>query len=242
MIWMITTLSSSPRMNADLLTLFHDAQRCGAVVQTSAASDTFIAWHHAEHEALSRYIAVCIISPTEAINIFCAKEGTGKQRDRLLSHRLAHKYRITSKAVRDIWNLRTWSRSTRPYWTALDVAHFASAARKRLSKNRRPTFSASPVPAVAVEEVAVEPTPSQNAVPASGDVAGGYTVQSLQDEQEVLRNAVNETRAPSTVFAGSPSLFDASAWLVDSAIVAKEFEEIFLAWHNSSARRDCRGI
>jgi multidrug efflux pump subunit AcrB len=31
---------------------------------------------------------------------------------------------ITPKAVRDIWNLRTWARATRPHWTPLDEEAF----------------------------------------------------------------------------------------------------------------------
>jgi hypothetical protein len=163
---------------------------------------------------------VCTILPADAITIFVAKKQAGKQRDQHLAKRLAQDHGITSKAIRDIWNLRTWSQITRPHWTDLDTARFA---RKKLSK---------------IKEVTVEPMSSQDAVPAS-DVAG-YNVQILQDKQEDLmlpehddsQGAVDETRAPSTVFAGPPTLFDDSAWLVDSAIIAKEFNEIFLAWHH----------
>lgn len=205
--------------------------------------------NHEEHSA-SKSVGVCTISPADAITIFVAKQQkTRTKRDRLAS-RLAHEYSITSKAVRDIWNLRTWSRKTRPYWTELDTAHFAG---KRQSRSR----SASTVPSTAVE-VDFEQTPPQDNVPTS-HAAAGYAVQSVQDEQEDLilsehddsQDAVDETRAPSTGFStladdlsipASSLQAHAGEWLVDSAIIVQEFEEIFLSWHHSSARRDCMDI
>jgi len=37
---------------------------------------------------------------------------------------LAKQYNITMKAVRDVWNLRTWTWSTMPYWTYSDQKKF----------------------------------------------------------------------------------------------------------------------
>jgi hypothetical protein len=256
-------------MAADIMTLFYGAQRCGSVVLTSSASDDCdesyvdptknslvpirdtsqggnaspeVPWsvplpssHDYKHKVLHHHTAgVCTISPADAIIIFVAKQQNRKKRDRLASS-LGHKYRITSKAVRDIWSLRTWCGTTRPYWTELDAAHFA---------HKRPSKTSTAV------KVTVEPTPSQDAIPAS-DVEEGVDVQSVHDEQEDLmlpehddaQDAVHETQAPSTAnqqaHAASTNPFETCEWLIDSAILAQEFEEIFLAWHHSSARRDC---
>ena len=41
-----------------------------------------------------------------------------------LSSVLAEKHGITSKAVRDVWKLRTWSWVTKSYWTPEDLSFF----------------------------------------------------------------------------------------------------------------------
>jgi len=70
-------------------------------------------------------MGVCTISQEEAVIIFLAGSrhsscgGRGK-----LSDRLSKEFGITTKAVRDIWNLRTWARATRPHWTPLDDETF----------------------------------------------------------------------------------------------------------------------
>ena len=45
---------------------------------------------------------------------------------------LAEHYGITMKAVRDIWNLRTWTSATMPYWTSADHSRYL---RKHLCKS-----------------------------------------------------------------------------------------------------------
>lgn len=58
------------------------------------------------------------ISAEEALTIFRARQADAR-RDRT-SYQLAERYRISAKAVRDIWNLRTWSTTTKPLWTPED--------------------------------------------------------------------------------------------------------------------------
>lgn len=53
-----------------------------------------------------------------AVAIFLAK-ARRNPRD-AMSAILAAKYGITMKAVRDVWNLRTWAHSTVPYWSRAD--------------------------------------------------------------------------------------------------------------------------
>jgi hypothetical protein len=259
---------------------------------------------------------VCSISPQDAINIFLSKHDKRGARDRL-AVRLAEAHGITSRAVRDIWNLRTWSRTTKPYWSSLDAAHVARTGLNRATRSARP---ASPAPATTVE-VAVEPTLSKDVAPAS-DVADGYNVNHVMQEDLMMtdvyemhtrgktaqasprelvcnkgnyqivsivptdacsecppdltcgdhtvdnvelpsgntpgveddpQNAAKQTRAqPMTAGdlpalatrampkqAVSPSQLLACEWRIDPAIIAQEFEEIFVAWQCSSARRDC---
>ena len=59
---------------------------------------------------------------SQAISIFLEKRSGNK--DHNLSGRLAHRYGVTSKTVRDIWRMRTWRRSTEPFWTLSDRQEF----------------------------------------------------------------------------------------------------------------------
>ena len=59
---------------------------------------------------------------TQATMIFRAKANRVKRDS--LSAELAAEFGITSKAVRDIWNLRTWTWTTMPYWTQAEYDDF----------------------------------------------------------------------------------------------------------------------
>ena len=58
----------------------------------------------------------------DAIDIYLAK-ALRSARDSSTSV-LSKRYNITMKAVRDVWNLRTWAWTTMPYWTRSDLAKF----------------------------------------------------------------------------------------------------------------------
>jgi hypothetical protein len=58
-----------------------------------------------------------LLHEEDAIAIYLAKI-QNKPRD--LAAKLANRYRISTKVVRDIWSLRTWVRATRPSWTQAD--------------------------------------------------------------------------------------------------------------------------
>ncbi len=58
----------------------------------------------------------------QAIQIFEAKADR-EVRDTLAAS-VATQFGITSKAVRDIWKLRTWVQTTKPYWTQADHDDF----------------------------------------------------------------------------------------------------------------------
>jgi hypothetical protein len=60
------------------------------------------------------------ITESDAIDIFQAKI----QRSGVDSARLALRYGITAKAVRDIWVMRTWITTTMSYWTKEDTLQY----------------------------------------------------------------------------------------------------------------------
>ena len=62
------------------------------------------------------------INSSAAVTIFLAKSA---ERDGT-SAKLAVEYGITQKAVRDIWNLRTWVAATQPVWTLGDHERWAT--------------------------------------------------------------------------------------------------------------------
>ena len=66
----------------------------------------------------------------QAIQIFEAKADR-EVRDTLAAS-VATQFGITAKAVRDIWNLRTWVQTTKPYWTQADHDFFLTKRPSRL--------------------------------------------------------------------------------------------------------------
>jgi len=79
--------------------------------------------------------SVSKISDEAAVAIFLA--GRHAPRDGL-SARLADEYGISTKAVRDIWNLRTWRHVTKPHWAPRDVQRFQSKPRPPTPKSHTP--------------------------------------------------------------------------------------------------------
>jgi hypothetical protein len=88
----------------------------------SALQDSDAAEHSSE-AAFQRSAprGMCIITNEAAVAIFKARDGHRKKQDKLAT-RLSSEYGISTKAVRDIWNLRTWSHVTKPFWTPKDFS------------------------------------------------------------------------------------------------------------------------
>jgi len=78
----------------------------------------------------SRARGVCILTAQEAITIFVARKERSGIRDQVAS-RLALKFGVSPRTVRDIWNLRTWAETTRSLWSPTDVAREANNKRRR---------------------------------------------------------------------------------------------------------------
>ena len=92
-------------------------------------------------------------SPTKlnkalALAIFKAKRCKIAGRRSSLSAALGHRYGMTAKAVRDVWNGRTWAKVTEPFWTAEErKAYQVSRMQSDLkSKVRRIMAKASALP------------------------------------------------------------------------------------------------
>jgi hypothetical protein len=57
-----------------------------------------------------------------------------------MSAEFAERHGISSKAVRDIWNLRTWTTVTKPFWTQEDKALYHRKMIKKGHKNEQPAL------------------------------------------------------------------------------------------------------
>ena len=75
---------------------------------------------------------MCTLTAAEATAIFKARAKRWGKQDGLAA-KLGAEYAISPKAVRDIWNLRTWADTTRPLWIASDYARFFAKAGSVLS-------------------------------------------------------------------------------------------------------------
>ena len=80
----------------------------------------------------------CVITADQARSIFMARQKCG---GRTLAARLAPEMGISSKAIRDIWSLRTWTHATRPLWTRADHDNFERKQDKQQAQAKRRTTS-----------------------------------------------------------------------------------------------------
>jgi hypothetical protein len=100
---------------------------CDRAKRTVTAIE-LVACHAFRH--IAHILSLNMHTYTQAIQIFEAKADR-EVRDTLAAS-VAARFGITAKAVRDIWNLRTWVQTTEPYWTPADHAHFLTKRPPRL--------------------------------------------------------------------------------------------------------------
>ncbi len=87
-----------------------------------SADDATVARSSSLPYGLQEHGSGSVLNAGDAIKIYLAKasrsprDGTTKA--------LAKQYNITMKGVRDVWNLRTWTWNTMPYWTLSDKKKF----------------------------------------------------------------------------------------------------------------------
>jgi len=72
-----------------------------------------------------------VLATVDAIEIFRARDRLGPGDTAIL---LAERFGVSVRAVQDIWNLRTWAKSTMGLWTAADVG---TVVRRKLCESCR---------------------------------------------------------------------------------------------------------
>jgi hypothetical protein len=82
------------------------------------------------------------LNKAAALAIFQAKRCTRGSRTSL-SAALGRRYGTTAKAVRDVWNGRTWAKVTKPFWTAEEKKKFEF--RKMQACSDHPTAYPTPI-------------------------------------------------------------------------------------------------
>lgn len=163
---------------------------------------------------------VCTISANSAVLIYLAKKkGQASSRGHRLAARLAERFGITPKAIRDIWTLRSWATTTRPHWTPEDHVTFI---KKKLCESCRHTGLSSFEHACAyckARKPRGHPFPANPpASPALSRKSSGFTkptaAQDFADVQERLsRDSSTRVRSSSPSapgrlgFGSSPSIY-----------------------------------
>ena len=113
------------------------------------------------------------ITGDEAITIFRARSPRDRKfKHSSISNELAEAFGISQKAVRDIWNLRTWWEVTRPFWSAQDYQRFHA----KYGATRMCAACRQAGHAIAWQGVMSQPGQSQSA-------AGGSAVGSAANQQ-----------------------------------------------------------
>ena len=78
---------------------------------------------------------LAVLTAHDAIEIYKAKKNHTRRDN--VSEILSQKYQITMKAIRDIWNLRTWKEDTKPYWTLEDQMKYLQKNQCSNCKSRK---------------------------------------------------------------------------------------------------------
>lgn len=164
------------------------------------------------------------------------------------SNELAKEFSISTKAVRDIWNLRTWARTTEPYWSTEDadkyVENYAKMIVVRMGRTAmQPTALVQQANTV---ETANERHPASNYV--SAQAPGAPT---LVQQVNTLETRDERHPASSFVSAQAPevptfSLTNLSgqvqhaqtvktdeispAWIIETAFVEEDFNALLTEW------------
>ena len=171
------------------------------------------------------------IDASTAIEIFRAKLGERTPRDGTAA-RIAAKHSITQKAVRDIWNLRTWAAATQPIWAPADHKRWA----KMHGAPGKP--SAAPptpfVPGGARAAGAQGPLQTSQAGTLLGSPTGMDAARMMQGEQ-------NRTVCAAKNFAATAPSMDGAGYLVACAIQPPESPHASAFAHHSRLAHDAVG-
>jgi hypothetical protein len=184
---------------------------------------------------------VCTISSNDAITIFNAAKHDRTQRNRL-ANQFAQEFGITPKAVRDIWNLRTWVHTTKPFWLPPDEKHFLKREHHKNTKR------------ISMKQSVAKPAPPQEkdipAISITPRFADSFWTQEAPGILDVEMSAASECSVPApaapairNVCPHSPATIAAHSdlrnrrffdgeWMIQPSFIAQEFESIFLEWSN----------
>jgi hypothetical protein len=178
---------------------------------------------------------VCTISSNDAITIFNAAKHDRTKRN-CLANQFAQKFGITPKAVRDIWNLRTWVHTTKPFWLPPDEKHFLKREHHKNTKR------------ISMKQSVAIPAPSQEKdIPAISITPRFADSFWTQEAPGILDVEINECSVPPTAIRNvcphSPATIAAHSdlrkrcffdgeWMIQPSVIAQEFESIFLEWSN----------
>ena len=133
--------ASASRETQELLKLFQEAKKAGAVVQVgprespppscdpgrggTCEDESPAALSRAETVVTGALPRRCPLTAEEALRLFQARvQRTGKRSN--LAAQLAQDAGVSPRTVRDIWSLRTWTQITSPHWSPADCKRFAA--------------------------------------------------------------------------------------------------------------------
>ncbi len=146
---------SDARETQELLRLFHEAKAAGMVVQVGPSESPHSCDPCCDEalcedtspatlipaETVVNHRRRCLLTAEKALRLFQARaQRKGKRGG--LADELAQEEGVSSRTVRDIWNLRTWTEVTRPQWSPADYKRFA--ATRRAGQKPPPQCSAKP--------------------------------------------------------------------------------------------------
>ena len=183
---------------------------------------------------------VCTITSNDAITIFNAAKHDRTKRNRL-ANQFAKEFGITPKAVRDIWNLRTWVQTTKPFWSPPDETNFLQRELRKNTKRMPMKRSvAEPIPPQEKDIPTITPRFEDcwTKVGPTFDVQiTGYHGRSVS-ENIATPTAISNVcpQSPATIAAhsdltNSSRVFDGE-WIIHPSFIVQEFESIFLEWSN----------
>jgi hypothetical protein len=210
-----------------------------------------------------RFRGVRAITEQEAILVFVSGQQGRTSKRCHLADSLSKEFGITPKAIRDIWNLRTWWKSTRPYWSSSDEMHFLK--RKScgaLCKSRRMSIMHELCP-LSEGQAAHSPPAAQP----SSDSSSRNTIHDTRRDDWIVesckaeimidanKSALDATRVwnmplphipdqssswPTTqsAKAGECSQGDGE-WMIEPNTIAQDFATVFLEWQHSNAWLRC---
>jgi hypothetical protein len=215
--------------HSGLRTRFVEEQSCVSLAQDDQLdSDALSAERTPSPGKPSQARGVRTISSNAAILIFNAAKHNRTKRDRL-AHRFAKEFGITPKAVRDIWNLRTWVQTTKPFWSPPDETNFLKRELRRNTK-RMPMK----------RSVAKRAPPQEKDIPTiSINPRFRDSFCWTKEGPTFIENSAPPTaipQSPATIAAHSDLInsrlvFDGE-WIIHPSFIVQEFESVFLEWSN----------